>query len=461
MNGNNKKNTERNTSAMSPNERRRLEYLRQKRKREKKVRKIKIALACLTFALIVGGIVWSTLYALNSHEEDSEEAFEVIEISTEERTTEITTEEFVFEVKEATFVAVGDNLVHAGVFKAGLQSDGTHDYSCLYENVAKYFDDADIKAINQETIFGGDDKGFSGYPLFNSPTGIGDAVVDAGFNVVTHATNHVLDMGIDGLLYSVSFWKTNHPDVLVLGIYENEEEQSEITVMEVNGIKIAMLNYTYSHNWSTLSSSAKGHLNILCDYDESTGAIDFDTINPQVISDIEKAEELADFTIVFPHWGTEYVTGTTKQQTTFAKLMTEAGADLIVGTHPHVIEPVEWVYGDNGNKALCYYSLGNFTSTQDSIEGILGGMAKLTIIQDETGTYIDEESIKAIPLVTQYLYPGPNGYMETESTYLLADYTDELAAAHGLYKRKGISVTVEKLTTLAEDIFGEYYSLEY
>ncbi len=268
-------------------------------------------------------------------------------------------------------------------------------------------------------------------------------------------------MGLDGLLNSVSFWETNHPDVLMIGIYENADDQSEIPVIEVNGIKIAMLNYTYSHNADNFSTSAEGHLNILCDYDENTRAIDYTTINPQVISDIEEAEKIADFTIVFPHWGTEYVTETTEQQTTFAKEMTEAGADLIIGTHPHVIEPVEWVYADNGNSALCYYSLGNFTSTQDTIEGILGGMAKVTIVQDETGTYIDEDSIKAIPLVTHYLYPGPNGYMETMSTYLLSDYTDEMAAKHGLYNREGISVTVEKLTALAEDIFGKYYSLEY
>ena len=141
--------------------------------------------------------------------------------------------------------------------------------------------------------------------------------------------------------------------------------------------------------------------------------------------------------------------------------MTEAGADLIIGTHPHVIQPVEWVESDNGNKSLCYYSLGNFTSTQDEWERLLGAMAKVTIIQDENGTYIEEESIKAIPVVTHYVYPGWNGATVVESTYLLNDYTEAMAASHGILNRCGITVTRDKLLTLSQDVLGQYYSLEY
>lgn len=359
---------------------------------------------------------------------------------------------------QATLVAFGDDLVHTGVFRAGHKSDGTYDYSVLFKGVKPLVEAADISILNQETIFGGDDKGPSSYPKFNTPTAIGDAAVEAGFNVITHATNHALDMDLKGLLNAVKFWKEKHPDVTMVGIYETAEEQKNIAVMEVNGIKIAILNYTYSHNWETFSTAAEGHLNMLCAYDEKTRKIDFNTINPQVIEDIKKAEEIAEFTIVCPHWGIEYVHNPTEQEKNFAKLMTEAGADLILGTHPHVIQPVDWVTSDNGNKCLVYYSLGNFTSTQDEWERILGGMAQLTIKKDNNGVYIDPESVKAVPVVTHYVYPGWNGATVVDSTYLLKDYTTEMAAKHGLKNRCGITVTRDNLVKLSQKVFGDYCS---
>lgn len=363
-------------------------------------------------------------------------------------------------VTEAKLIAVGDNLIHKAVYDGGSQGDGAYDHTVLYRNISTYLDEADIRVINQETIIGGDEKGFQDYPVFNTPEVIGDAVADVGFNVVLQASNHSFDMGLDGLLHAAKFWKTKHPDVMVVGIYETPEEQAEIPVLEMNGIKFALLNYTYSHNAELFSTKAEGHLNMLCAYNDSSRAIDFNTINPQVLEDIRRAEELADFTIVFPHWGVEYVMNATNQEITFAKQMTEAGADLIIGTHPHVIQPVEWVTAGNGNRALCYYSLGNFTSAQDGVAQMLGGMASLTIVKDEEGTHIDESSIKAIPLVTHYVYPGWTGSTVVESTYLLNQYTDEQAAAHGLKNAWRITLTRGKLVELAQETFGEYLSME-
>lgn len=448
-------------------ERRLQEYMRLKKKREKNFRIVVSVCIALLVVILLIGVLWGIIGSGNKGEKngDSNPTPTVSSSVSGEKggtptPTLSPTPTPTPAPKTVSLIAVGDNLVHEGVYKAGRQSDGSHDYSCLYENIADYIKDADIKVINQETVFGGDEKGLSSYPNFNSPEGIGDAVVEAGFNVVLHASNHAFDMGLDGLLNSVEFWKTEHPETTMLGIYETAEEQSIIPVVEYNGIKIAMLNYTYSHNWESFSSSAEGHLNMLCDYDPDSRMIDFDTINPQVIEDIKEAEEFADFTIIFPHWGTEYVLSTTFQQENFAKLMTEAGADLIIGTHPHVIEPVEWIETDNGNRALCYYSLGNFTSTQDEVDRLLGGMASLTIVQDTTGTYIDEESIKAIPLITDYDYPGWYGGTVVTSTYMLRDYTEEMAAAHGITPRKGYTLTREYLITLSQEVFGEYFCFE-
>ena len=356
--------------------------------------------------------------------------------------------------------AVGDDLIHTGVYKSGIQADGSLNYDHLYDDVMPYISDCDLKCINQETVMAG--GAFSSYPSFNSPTEIGDALVKAGFNVVTQATNHAFDMGQSGLINDAKFWKENYPyetsGVLVTGIYETAEEQKadHIRVIEVNGVKLAILNYTYGHNWTTFSTGAEGHLDMLCAYDASSREIDFNTINPAVLEDIKTAETMADFTIVFPHWGTEYVAKYTDQQSSFAKQMTEAGCDLIIGTHPHVIEPVEWVTSDNGNKCLVYYSLGNFTSTQDAIERIVGGLAMVNIIKDVNGTYIDEASIKAVPIITHY---NSNGWQVT-GNYLLKDYTDDMAAAHGLLARVGTKVTYDKLYKIASDAFGDYLCLD-
>lgn len=362
--------------------------------------------------------------------------------------------------KSVNLIAVGDDLVHTGVWRSFETADGGHDYTQMFEHIQPYLDNADIKIINQETIFGGEGTELSSYPVFNSPEEIGDAIAACGFNVVLHATNHAFDMGESGMLNTVKFWREKHPEVTMIGLHETEEEKQEIPVVDYNGIKIALLNYTYNHNWESLSSAAEPHLNTLCTYDPSNRMIDFNTLNPQVIEDIQKAEEQADFTIVFPHWGTEYVFGTTSQQDDFSVQMVEAGADLIIGGHPHVIEPVKWIETENGNRALCYFSLGNFVSTQDSVGGLLGGMASLKIIKDATGTYIDEDSIKAIPLVTDYSFPDYYGGAHVNGTFLLGEYTEEQAAAHGLLPRFGIRITRDELVRISEEMFGEFLSYE-
>ncbi len=454
---------------LTPDEIRRKEYLKLKKQREKKRNIVLAICGVLVFILIAIGIVWS----INNSNPEKQDGTKTVENVTNGATktpeatptpspTNTPTPTPTPEPVSVVFVAVGDDLVHQGVYKSGFQADGTRNYDHLFAQTKYLMEDADIAVMNQETIFGSaqGNNDLKSYPSFNSPVELTDALVNAGFNVVTHATNHAYDMGIDGLLYSAKYWKEHHPETLVLGIYETEEEQNEIPILEVNGIKFAMLNYTYSHNWSTFAKPAEGHLNMLCPYDPETRVIDFNSLNPRVIEDIKKAEEIADFTIVFPHWGTEYVNDHTAVQENMAKQMTEAGADLIVGTHPHVIEPVVWITSDNGNRSLCYYSLGNYTSTQDEVLRLLGGMAKLTITKDVTGTYIDENTVKAIPLVTHYQGSGNLA----KGTYSLANYTPELAKAHGITARKGntekYKVTVEKFTEHAQKVFGEYCCIE-
>lgn len=372
------------------------------------------------------------------------EAPEDIETVPEEPTQEA------FPERDITLMAVGDNLMHMGVVNTGKQTDGTYDFSFLFEGISDFLDLADIKIINQETILGGNDLGFSGFPRFNSPTEVGDAIADAGFNVVLHASNHAADKGIDGLLNCTSFWET-HPEVLMCGIHADSEDRDEIPLLVIDDVTFAVLNYTYGPNAETIPSSIEGHLNMLCNYDEKNH-LNFTTLHPQVLEDIRRAKELADIVIVCPHWGTEYTFKPSRYQKDFAMQMVEAGADLIIGTHPHVVQSVEWIEAENGNRALCYYSLGNYVSTQKKGECMLEAMAWVTFHVTEDGISILPEETGVIPLVCHY----NSGPVRIKDIYLLEDYTQELASAHGIRYYGGVTLTLGDLQTWCGDVLGDW-----
>lgn len=359
----------------------------------------------------------------------------------------------VFQEYDITLMALGDNLMHMGIVNTGKQSDGTYDYSFLFQEITDYLEAADLKVINQETIFGGNELGFSGYPYFNSPTQVGDAIAAAGFNIVLQATNHAADQGINGIYHCVDFWK-KYPQILQTGINSesSEEEQSSIPLVTIKDVTFAILNYTYGPNMETLPSSLRGHLNMLCAYNESSGAIDFTSLNPQVAEDIRQARQLADIVIVFPHWGTEYQDRPSSYQKAFAQEMTEAGADLIIGTHPHVPQPVEWITAENGNRALCYYSLGNYVSTQKQALCMLEEMAWVTFHVTEDTVSIKDEDTGVLPLVCHY----KSGPLRLEGIYPLEEYTEELAGSHGIRSYGGVALYLSDLQAWSQDIFGEW-----
>lgn len=355
-----------------------------------------------------------------------------------------------FEEYDITLMALGDNLLHPGIIKTGIQSDGSYDFSFLFQNISDFLAKADIKVINQETIFGGNELGAQGYPKFNSPTQVGDAIVAAGFNVVLHATNHAADQEIEGILHCASYWE-QHPEVLMTGI-SKEETYSEIPLLQVGDITFAILNYTYGPNLGSVPASLRGHLNILCDYNRQTGALDFTKLNPDVLEDIKKAKTMADVVIVFPHWGTEYQSTPSNYQRKFAKEMTEAGADLLIGTHPHVPQPVEWIEAENGNRALCYYSLGNYVSLQKQAASMLEGMAWVTFHVSEEGVTIAEDKTGVLPMVCQYKQAS----FRLENVYFLEEYTEEMAKRHGIQSyEEGVVIKLENLKEQSQNTFGD------
>lgn len=334
-----------------------------------------------------------------------------------------------------SLVAVGDNLIHNSVLKSGRINDSTYNFDRLFDVMRDDFQEADIAIINQETILGGDFRPYDGYPNFNSPNELGDAIVKSGFDVVLQASNHTLDVGTQGVLNCIEYWK-KQDDITYLGINDSQEERETIRVIERNGIRIALLNYTYGLNGRILPKDKPYLVNLI------------DTT--MIKSDLEKAEILADFTIVFPHWGVEYVYKPNKEQTSLAKMMVRYGADLIIGTHPHVLQPIEWIETSNGNKALCYYSLGNYTSGQKATPRVLGGMAKIEIKRINDSVFINNAGV--VPLITHYEWV--NG-TSLHQTYKLSEYTERLEKRHSLNYYDS-TFSVRALKDLSEQIVKEW-----
>lgn len=343
---------------------------------------------------------------------------------------------------EISIIMVGDILLHTPVAKSGIQEDGSYNFDAVFENVKDEITSADLAIVNQEVIIGGEELGITGYPSFNAPYELGNALVDAGFDVVLHATNHTLDKGGKGVNNCINFWKSNYPDIAVLGINESEEDQNNnIYIYEQDGISVAILNYTYGTNGIPMPADMPYAVNLL---DEE-----------KVTEDIKKAEELADFTIVCPHWGTEYRLTSSAEQERWTYIFLENGADLVIGTHPHVIEPIELVSDGNGNEMLVYYSLGNFVNwTSGTGEGVanrmVGGMAEVTICKNEDGeAYISSYGIE--PLVC-HLSEGTNGV----TTYLLSDYSQQLAAEN-LIIMQDSEFSLEYCENLCDEVWGELF----
>ncbi len=356
----------------------------------------------------------STSQTVDFSTKNTETASTVEPVSDEtsaEETTEVTATVAPVSVN---LIAVGDMLLHGGIHNSALQADGSYNYAHVFEHTKDRIAAADIAVANQEVILGGVELGVSSYPQFNSPQDFGDALVDAGFDVILHASNHTMDKDTVAVLNTIHFWKEKHPDITFLGINENQEERNTIRIVEKDGVKLAMLNYTYGLNGFSLPSD-KPYLVNLMDEAHKT----------EIAEDLKKAREEADFVIVYPHWGTEYVLEATDEQKQWAQFFADNGADLIIGTHPHVVEPVEWITASDGRQTLVYYSLGNYISIQYYNYSMLGGFAEVTITKDSSGTYISDYDMDF--LVTHYTA----GRTEM-TTYFLSDYTDELASRHAI-----------------------------
>lgn len=342
--------------------------------------------------------------------------------------------------REVSFLAAGDNLIHGLIYYSGDQGDGSYSFDRMYERVSDEISSADIAYLNQETICGGTQLGLQSYPTFNSPYEILDSVAAVGFDWISTSSNHSMDVGEEGILSQLSHLE-ELPQLIQTGTNASADEAKEYKVIEKNGVKIGLLSYTYGLNGFALPDGKEYLVNL----------IDEDRIR----EDMKELNQISDVQVVSMHWGVEYQFEENEEQRALAQLLSDEGADVIIGTHPHVLQPMEVLKGEEGNETLVMYSLGNFVSAQDVNSRMLGGMAKWTLVYHPSDKSVSFKNICFEPTV---MYFDPSG--TDVQVYPLSEYTDDTGASHYL-SAYGQDMSKQYFIDLVKEIMGNTVELVY
>lgn len=284
------------------------------------------------------------------------------------------TEKPVEKTTNLTLAAVGDILIHDRVYNKAKTPSG-YDFNRNFQPVKPYLTAPDITIANQETMIGGKQHGLSSYPSFNSPHEVGDALKANGVDLVTLANNHTLDRGEKVILSALNYW--NQIDVMYTGAYLNEKDSQNIRLIKKNDITVSFLSYTYGTNGIPVPTG-KDHLVNLIEVE-------------RIKRDILQAKKLSDVNVVSLHFGNEYERMPNDFQKEMVKVVTEAGGDIIIGHHPHVLQPVKWETASDGSKTFVAYSLGNFLSGQRREFKDIGGIVQLSVTKRQKGSQISIE----------------------------------------------------------------------
>lgn len=322
------------------------------------------------------------------------------------------------EDKKFSLVMVGDSLIHGAVYDDSKEGD-TYNFYKMLEEIKPIISSYDLAFYNQESILGGKELGLSTYPRFNSPYEVGDAFLDAGFNLVSLANNHTLDRGEQAILNSVNYWKTKN--AYVAGSYSSYEDRNNIVIKEKNGITYALFSYTC---WTNGLSIPNGKTYLLNRYDEET-----------VKNDIEKVRDNVDLVMVSMHFGDEYSFTPSYEQKKIASYLSSLGVDIIIGHHPHVVQPIEFI--DN---TVVIYSLGNFISGQRGIEKLTGLMVSLDVIKNGVTGQVSIDNINA---ELTYTYTDYNkGYRGNYKVYPYSKLNESILSNYQTYYNKYMDIVV-------------------
>lgn len=348
--------------------------------------------------------------------------------------------------KTATFMAAGDNIAHAGMLgqaraaaeSRGASNAGTYDFSPVYDQVAGWVGSYDLAAVCQETPFVADGSQAAGYPRFATPTEMGDALLASGFDVVASATNHAYDQGAGGLADTVSYWFA-HPEAVLLGIRDADEPDCAPRYIVKNGIRLALFDATAYLNAGTQEDGDEQRINLIGD-------------GSALAEGLREAEGAADASICFLHIGDDLAPCPSEETEQLVRKLIDAGADVVICSHPHVVQRAGQVTTDLGATGWVCYSLGNAASNQPYPETVLGAAATFTLVKRAYPDGTSKTEVADFHLVPTVCH------QESDQTRvcLLQDYSDELAKRHAVNQVEKGSVTLEGLQAQwDESVAGE------
>ena len=356
------------------------------------------------------------------------------------------------EETSARIMAHGDLLYHDIIYMSAKKEDGSYDFHENFEYVTPWLKQADLAIGDFEGTINKDHY-LAGYPLFNAPGQVMDAIKDAGYHVLDLAHNHVLDSQIEGVISTAD--AIEKAGMTPIGVYTHESrDQAPLVIKEVNGIKVALLAYSYGFNGIEQSISQEDYNRYLSDLNED-----------KMKAEIERAEKEADITVIMPQMGVEYRIEPTEEQKVLYHKMIEWGADIIFGGHPHVVEPSEIVEKD-GDRKLIIYSMGNFISNQriETMQGVenakwteRGVLMDVTVKKNSGKTTI--ETAKAHPTWVNRTPKGtfsPEGYpLYHYQTYILEDFIEG-----GSHRDQLDEATKERIDTAYKEM-NEHVGLKW
>lgn len=400
------------TSRVDERERRHQQYLMRKRKHQQKQAIVfgSLALVLLILILLLCKSCSGKKAPVQPQPEETVQETEVQEIST-----------------QATVLTVGDNLLHQQILNYCASGDG-YDFSPLFADLKAEISAADLACLCQETILVSDPADVSNnITCYGTIDAFADDAAAAGFDVALQATEHAYDKLMKGIQNTAVKWDSL--GVACLGVHAKEEDPERY--FDVNGIRIAMLNYTY---YSPDTEKP-----------ENAFAIDYigDSEKMDVAADLARAKQNSDIVLVFAHWGAIGDYEPNDFQTTWAKFFADNGVGAVIGSHSHILQRVEQIDRADGGVMPVYYSLGNYMTHMSEYYNMLGGMAKLTITKDIHGTYVSEYQL--VPLV-EHILQNDDGTFAFH-VVKLEDYRAELAGTHQ-FPKASVANMVELWETL-------------
>lgn len=343
----------------------------------------------------------------------------------------------------ASVVAVGDNLIHPVVYNDAKVGSNKYDFKPMYKHVKSNIQQADFAYVNQESPIGGDDKPYSGFKQFNTPSDVTKAIVDSGFNIINGANNHSLDQGDSGVTNHINAWKPYRHDVLFSGVFKSQKESEAVHTITRNGITVSLLCYTYGTNGQ------------ISQYPYTVKTFDEATIK----KDVRKAKEHSDAVIVSAHWGNENHTMPNEKQQKYAQLFADEGVDVVLGMHPHVIQPVKWVKGKNQHQTLVAYSLGNFLNGQYTSTELNQLLGRLNFNLEKTSKGVTVNNVKWRSMVNHYEQSKPMDKRTRKHfvLYNLHDYTPALAEKHALRQNIQSQWDIPHLQQMTKSIIDDEF----